>query len=153
MPHPSPSKCISVSLHKGKTSPIVHMLQKHITTCYEHVKMLFPRITASTILTGLNRWNPFPVPRSLLCPVSRWWTRSPCSGYAGGMRSPTGQPLNKKKTYMNLCFHLSTLVWLKGRWMMEVTRRMVSSGRSRVNMVCRCCWRSPKEEPEASINL
>lgn len=28
MPHPSPSKCISVSLHKGKTSPTVQVLQE-----------------------------------------------------------------------------------------------------------------------------
>lgn len=28
MPHPSPSKCISVSLHKGRTSPTVHVLQE-----------------------------------------------------------------------------------------------------------------------------
>lgn len=30
----------------------------------------------------------------------------------------------------------------------DATSRMVSSGRRRVNMVCRCCWRSPEKQQD-----
>lgn len=143
-PHPSPSRCIKVSLHKGKTRPTEQDLKQEkiskneITASNKQVGSCEVKVTVSPIY----RTEIHPQHHALLCILATvGWDDHHVTGH---LRTSAFQPdsLNKAEKVIILAVPTkrSNPDYL---YICVPTNLMLSSGLRSVNIVWRCCWMSP----------